>query len=74
MITDRLDQIKPVLKCGAHLNLHGADFQCDQTPDHFGLAHTNKDAQAVWGPVPQPDALLELLSVVNPEPAPWPTA
>lgn len=41
-------------RCNEHLNLKGEDFRCDLAIDHYGWAHSNKAAEAIWSPVPQP--------------------
>lgn len=41
--------------CRASLNLAGEHFGCDLREDHYGWAHSNTAAQAIWGPVPGND-------------------
>lgn len=41
-------------RCDAHLSIKGGNAQCDLDEDHYGLAHSNRTVEAIWGPVPQP--------------------
>lgn len=35
-------------KCKAVLNIKGEHFNCYMEAPHAGLAHANKDAEAIW--------------------------
>lgn len=36
-------------KCTAYLTVAGRDYECDRDdPPHRGLAHSNKEAEALW--------------------------
>lgn len=34
--------------CASTLNIKGEHFPCDGEPAHPGLAHSNRDAEAIW--------------------------
>lgn len=40
-------------RCDAGLMIKGEFFACDLEPDHFGLAHTSRSAEAIWKPIPE---------------------
>lgn len=42
------------LPCPVNLMIAGENFPCDLDSDHYGLAHSNRKAQAIWQPIPMP--------------------
>lgn len=35
-------------RCKAVLFIKGADYRCDEKADHKGMAHSSREAEALW--------------------------